>query len=398
MTPQTARPVVLVLTTYYLPGYKAGGPVRTIRNLVAALGDEFDFRIVTSDHEVGDPTPFPGVAVNGWNDVEGARVFYADRSALRPRRLGAIIADTAPDIVYVNSFFSPRFSLLPLVLRRLGRAAPRAAWIVAPRGEFARGALAIKSLKKRTCMAAARMLGLHRGVLWQASSPLEAGDIEREFGVSPDSIHVAPNLTTPIERDVPATERAGDPARLAVCFLARVCAMKNLAFAIETLARCSCAVDLHVYGPIEDEAYASKCRALVPPAGSALTVTWHGEVPPERVRGILSAHDVFFLPTLGENFGHVIFEALAAGVPVLLSDRTPWRDLGTEGVGWVLPLDDHGPFVKAIEGLAAMTPAARLGMRERARAYAVRVAESSEARAANRRLFHVALERAASAR
>jgi glycosyltransferase involved in cell wall biosynthesis len=173
--------------------------------------------------------------------------------------------------------------------------------------------------------------------------------------------------------------------------------MKNLAFAIETLARCRCPVDLHVYGPIEDEAYTESCRKLVPSAGSPLNVSWHGEVPHERVRAVLAEHDVFFLPTLGENFGHGIFEALAAGVPVLVSDRTPWRDLDRAGVGWVRPLDSHEPFVEVIESLAAMPADARLAMRQRAHAYATQTAASSAASDANRRLFYAALERGATA-
>ena len=392
MTPR--KPVVLVLTSHYLPGYKAGGPIRTIRNLVAALGDEFDFRIVTSDHDFGERRTFPSIATGEWNRVEAASVFYADQPALRPRRLAATIAAVDPDIVSVNSFFSPRFSITPLVLRRLRRAAPRAAWIVAPRGEFARDAIAIKPVKKRCYLAAARIAGLHRGVIWQASSPHEAADIEREVGVPREKIHVAPNLTAPVEADLPTTALRPDPTRLSVCFLARVCAMKNLAFAIESLARCRSPVDLHVYGPVEDEAYAATCRRLVPGGSPTFTVSWHGEVPHEEVRSTLAAHDVFFLPTLGENFGHGIFEALAAGVPVLVSDRTPWRDLDAAGVGWVRSLDDHGPFTAAIEALAAMAPDERLAMRRRAHAYAARFAASSEARDANRRLLLTALERA----
>jgi glycosyltransferase involved in cell wall biosynthesis len=84
-------------------------------------------------------------------------------------------------------------------------------------------------------------------------------------------------------------------------------------------------------------------------------------------------------------------------VPVLLSDRTPWRDLDAAGVGWVRPLDDHQPFVEAIESLADMSTDARLAMRKRAHAYAAQVAASSAARDANHRLFHAALGRAATA-
>lgn len=387
------RPVVLVPITYYLPGFKAGGPIRTLRNLIAALGDEFDFRIVTSDHEVGQREPYSDVTINGWNTVEGAQVFYADAAARRPWRLAATIAGVAPDIIYLNSFFSPGFSIIPLMFRRLGCLAARAPWIVATRGELSLGALAIKPMKKRAYIAAARLMGLHRGLIWQVSSAREAADLERQVGVSRDSIHVVPNLTTPVDGTLPRMDSRRDPARLSVCFLARVCEMKNLAFAIEALAESGCPADLHVFGPVEDEDYAARCRALVPHGNSALEVMWHGEVLPERVRSVLADHDLFFLPTMGENFGHGIFEALAAGVPVLVSDRTPWRDLEPSGVGWVLPLEDRSRFVAAIRGFAAMTPAARHEMRRRAHAYAARFAATSEAREAHRRMFRAALDR-----
>jgi glycosyltransferase involved in cell wall biosynthesis len=390
----TRRPVILVLTTYYLPGFRAGGPIRTIRNLAASLGHEFDFRIITSDRDVDGREPYTGVTINDWNTVEGAQVFYADTAARRSARFAETIAAASPDVVYVNSVFSPRFSIAPLVLRRLGCTDLCTPWIVAPRGEFSRGAIAIKALKKRSYLAAARFTGLHSDVIWQASSHHEAADIEREIGVPRHSIHVAPNLTAPVEHDLPVGNPCPDPSRLSVCFLARVCAMKNLVFAIETVTKCRSPIDLHIYGPVEDEAYAGRCRDLVPGGDATLRVFWHGEVPPEEVRSTLADHDVFFLPTLGENFGHGIFEALAAGVPVLVSDRTPWRDLDAEGVGWVKSLEDPGGFVAAIEGMAMMPPDARLAMRQRAHAYAARFAASSEARDANRRLFQFALDRA----
>lgn len=389
--PKRDRPVVFVLTAHYLPGYKAGGPIRTIRNLVGGLGDEFDFRIFTSDHDFAQSVSYADVRINDWNTVEGAKVFYADSAGCRPMGLAATLRAVDPDLVYINSFFSPRFSIAPLVLRWLGLTARPTPWIVAPRGEFSKGAIAIKSFKKRSYMTGARMVGLHRGVLWQASSAHEAADIEREFNVPPQLIHIAPNLTAPVDRILPAAVRRKAPGRLSVCFLARVCAMKNLLFAIDTLTRCRGDIDLHVYGPIEDQAYAESCRRLVRDSGSSLCVTWHGEVPHETVRSIIEGHDVFFLPTLGENFGHGIFEALAAGVPVLVSDRTPWRDLENAGVGWVRSLDDQGSFVEAIESFIAVASEAQHAMRSRAHAYAARVAESSVAKDANRRLFEVAL-------
>ena len=96
---QRARPRVLVFTAHYLPGYKAGGPIRSVQNVVAALGEEFDFRIFTSDRDYGDTTAYASVPINRWTSVDGAHVFYADR---RHRRIGQILRclhECDPDIV-----------------------------------------------------------------------------------------------------------------------------------------------------------------------------------------------------------------------------------------------------------------------------------------------------------
>lgn len=42
---------ILTLADYYLPGYKAGGPIRTLANMVDMLGDEFKFRHCPEYHE-----------------------------------------------------------------------------------------------------------------------------------------------------------------------------------------------------------------------------------------------------------------------------------------------------------------------------------------------------------
>jgi glycosyltransferase involved in cell wall biosynthesis len=58
------------------------------------------------------------------------------------------------------------------------------------------------------------------------------------------------------------------------------------------------------------------------------------------------------LPTLGENFGHAIFEALSAGRPVLISNQTPWHNLASQKIGWDISLDRPKEFVKAIEEIS----------------------------------------------
>jgi glycosyltransferase involved in cell wall biosynthesis len=101
--------------------------------------------------------------------------------------------------------------------------------------------------------------------------------------------------------------------------------------------------------------------------------------------------DLFFLPTLGENFGHAIFEALSSGVPVLISDRTPWQNLASQSAGWSFPLHEPQAFVASIETLAAMTAPKRAALRAGARALAERYVADTDAAGSARRMFETVL-------
>jgi glycosyltransferase involved in cell wall biosynthesis len=78
-------------------------------------------------------------------------------------------------------------------------------------------------------------------------------------------------------------------------------------------------------------------------------VDYAGEIANAELPAVTAKHHIFVLPTSGENFGHAIFEALALGKPVLISDQTPWRGLRAAGAGWDLALDKPGLFREAIE-------------------------------------------------
>src|SRR5690606_13980179 len=117
----SSRPVVLTFVHYYLPGYKSGGPIRTIANMAARLGDEIDFRIVTCDRDATETAPYPHLAdEESWLDVGKAKVLYLPPSRRSLRNMSRIMRETPHDILYLNSFFDPVFTLRPLLARRLG--------------------------------------------------------------------------------------------------------------------------------------------------------------------------------------------------------------------------------------------------------------------------------------
>src|SRR5438034_6920776 len=67
---------ILVTIQYYLPGYRAGGPVRSLANLVEMLGDEFEFYILTADRDLGVRQPFAKIKTGFWHRVGKASVCY----------------------------------------------------------------------------------------------------------------------------------------------------------------------------------------------------------------------------------------------------------------------------------------------------------------------------------
>jgi len=105
---------ILCFADYYLPGYKAGGPIQSIVNLVENLSDEFEFDIICNDHDLLDRQPYPNVKIDEWNAVSKARVFYASRKSLNFKIIKKLLNETKYDLLYFNSFFSFKFTIFPL--------------------------------------------------------------------------------------------------------------------------------------------------------------------------------------------------------------------------------------------------------------------------------------------
>lgn len=378
-------PTVLTFVSWYLPGFKAGGALQSIANLVEHLGNDFNFRIITDDRDMGDSGPYPGIIPGQWQTVGKARVCYLSPAMQRLRPIARLMRETPHDVVYLNSFLHPRFSTLPLLAQRL-HLAPRSPTVIAPRGEFSVGALALKAGKKRAFMLASRSLGLHSGLTWQASTEHEAEDIRRAMGGIAKDIRVACDLP---RRVVPVMQTAArQPGQaLRVVFLSRISPMKNLLFALEVLAQVKVPVAFSIYGPREDAAYWRQCETVIATLPAHVRVEYFGSVEPSRVIPVLSQHDLFFLPTAGENYGHVIAEALMAGLPVLLSDQTPWRGLQAKGIGRDLPLGDMAPFAIYIDHLASASAEEIAQIRHQVALQAAEIGDVSATISANRRLF-----------
>lgn len=335
---------ILALSQYYLPG-SGGGTIRALANIVERFASKHAFWIVTTDRDVAASAPYPGVTTGQWTKVGAARVYYDEQRRLTRRVLERLTREVAPDLIHPVSLFSP-LTVRALLSRRTGRLP--VPMMIAPHGEFSPGALAQKTTKKTAFLTMARATGLFRELSWQATSEHEAAEIRRALG-DRTIVRLAPVLRPAIAQIEIAPPLPKLPGVLRLLYLSRVTPKKNLHYLIERLGQVRGSVELDVIGPADDVAYLSRCRSAAANLPPNIEVRFLPEVRHDDVAAAYAARHVLVLPTLGENFGFVILEALAAGRPVIVSDRTPWRNLEQAGAGWDLDLGQPGNWIAALQ-------------------------------------------------
>lgn len=329
---------ILAIVDYYLPGYKGGGPIVSVSRMIQQLHKQFDFVVYTRDRDLGDKAAYPEIQSGTINQRDDCRVFYARPNQLNVQTLNKLIKTEKPDVIYLNSYFS-KLTRIALLMRKLGKT-KGIRFVLAPRGEFSPGALQLKGFKKSVYLKAAATTRFHDSLLWHVSSPLEKKEAIAALKNHPDVYVLAPDLMqspNELAKNIIKPKKRSGHAKFA--WISRISPKKNLLGAIEALKGCQGTAELTVFGPIEDEAYWNRCLEAVAELPAGITFEHRGGIPSSEVVKNLSQSHFFIFPTLGENFGHVIPEALSAGCPVILSDQTPWQFLEEHGAGWVLPLD-----------------------------------------------------------
>lgn len=366
-------PDALVLCAAYEPGFKQGGPVRSLGNLLPALQRYIRVAVITLDHDLGEREPLQGIISNRWQTRSGVAVLYMSAGPLwLPRFINALFR-TRARVLYLNSFFDWRFAILVLLLRRCGLFGDRKV-ILAPRGEFSRGALALKARKKRFYLALFRWLRVGRGLIWHATSPLEADDIRREIGGAAEVV-IAPNVPDLRLVDTPHSSSEKMTGRLSAVYLSRISPKKNLAAAIEALSFVKERITFAVYGPIGDSSYWDRCLALASKLPDNVHFHYLGAVEHSGVQDVLAKAELFVLPTLGENYGHAIVEALLCGCPVLVSDQTPWTELEERGAGWCIAPAAVRDIAARIDECARLPGNEHNSMRKAAALYGQKIAD-----------------------
>lgn len=339
------KPKILIFTDVYLPGVKGGGPIKTISSLVSKLCSNFDFYIFTNDRDLGDKIPYPNIQVNSWVKQGYLNVFYYDANTSK-KTFVDILNDVNYDLIYLNSFFNYKFTIIPLLMMKFGKMKKKPV-LLAPRGELSTAALLIKKNKKNIFTKIASVLGLYNNITFQASSIYEELDIKKfcnKYKIKESGVFICENLSNLV---ISREKEFNTSDVLKICYLSRISRMKNLKFAIDVLAKLTIPVEFSIYGPLEDLEYWFECQKSIQRLPDNVKVIRFDTVGNDKVQQTIQNYDLFFVPTLGENYGHVFIEAFASGTPVLVSDQTPWRNLKKLGIGWDLPLNIES-FVETV--------------------------------------------------
>jgi glycosyltransferase involved in cell wall biosynthesis len=374
---------ILVCIDWYLPGYKAGGPIRSCANIVAALKDDFYFSVITSDTDFSDETPYSNIKSNSWNFTEdGTRVYYFSKQNLSFNSISKVIAEEKPDILYMNSFFSEQFTLFPLLYAK-GKI-PHV--IIAPRGMLGKGALELKSFKKKIFIRLMIWLGAYKNVRWHASTPQEEKEIKNVLGKKAE-VHVALNLSSIKIVDGVLKNKVAN--ELKMVFFSRVSQKKNLHLMLELLKKVNSnfKIIFDIYGTLEDNAYWQQCEKLMAELPAHIIANYKGVVASEKIPDVFLNYHVSILPTMHENYGHSIVESFAQGVPVIISDQTPWKNLYGIKAGWDFALKIPDKFLHAIESCAEMNQETYNQWQQGALNYAQKILYNDEVLKQNKLLF-----------
>ncbi len=353
---------IMVFIGVYLPGKKYGGPVTSIRNFTEALGDDYSVRIVTTNHDFCEREAYKDIN-EGWNRVGKADVLYLPDEGLSFENLKGLLEEERPDIIYASGVMNIK------VNHGMFKAAKAVGIpiLLAPRGDICDNAINIKRWKKIPFLTVSRITKLFDGMYFQATAEEERTNLKKYLKIPDDRIFLLQNISA---EQVLKTDIKKNAGSLRAVFISRIHMKKNLLAAIQAVNAMTSEVTFDIFGPVEEEEYYEKCKEEMEKAPKNVKVSYKGMLKPGEAGEKFSEYDCFVFPTLTENYGHVIAEALMHDCPVVLSKgTTPWEDLESEGAGYLVELTDIEGYTAALEKIAALDGAEYKELVDRVRGY-----------------------------
>ncbi|WP_052049835.1 hormogonium polysaccharide biosynthesis glycosyltransferase HpsP [Leptolyngbya sp. KIOST-1] len=356
-----------------------GGPSQMVRGFahgLAAAGAEVTILTTNANGDAGQPPLAVPLGVPVAEDNYTVRYFPCSPWRRYKFSVGLLSwlyrHGHEYDLAHIHALFSPlstaaatvaRWQGLPYVLRPLGTLDP-----------------ADLQKKKRLKQIYGRLLeapNLAGAAALHFTSPIEA-EVSHRFGTQPPSWVIPLGVTPPPALSDEERQRIlaqlGIPLRRPlVLYLSRLDPKKGLDLLLPALERVMAqGIDFHLVlagGNPQDPDYEAAVgdRIRASPLGDRTSLT--GFVTGPTKAALLQTADLFVLPSYYENFGIAVAEAMAAGVPVVVSKGVYlWPDIVASGSGWVCDLSVESVAQSLAEAL--QTSAQRQLRGQQAQVYA----------------------------
>lgn len=235
--------------------------------------------------------------------------------------------------------------------------------IISPRGMLEPWAMNHKAWKKRLAWNLYQRRDLESASVLHATAEQEANNF-RKLGLR-QPIAIIPNGTDLPEWRDPADPQ-GSPRKM--LFLSRIHQKKgllNLVQAWQTVKPSGW--KMIIAGP-DEGGHQPIVEAAIHQAGLQDAFAFTGSVYGDEKAALYRSAEVFVLPTFSENFGLVVAEALACGVPVITTKGAPWQGLHTHRCGWWIDIGVE-PLVAALHEATTLPPDTLRTMGQRGRVY-----------------------------
>jgi glycosyltransferase involved in cell wall biosynthesis len=307
---------IFISIPWFLPAFKAGGPIQSIANLVDNYTEDIVYYIFCSNKDLNNEIN-TGKAFNEWIKHNEHTYVWYDTGFSTKNNLLLENKKLQPDVLYIIGLFDWNYNIIPLLY---GTAKKR---ILSARGMLHPGALSQKSIKKKIFLTLLKLIKIKKDTSFHATDDDEASFIKNIFGHA-CKVSVAGNFAKTIQyKNLPHKERNV----LKLITVALISPMKNHLLVLQALVNCKDDIEYNIYGPIKDIEYWELCKKQMALLPSNIKVKYHGEINPTAIENILAQNHVFIMPSKSENFGHALVEALSSGKPIITSYATPWNNL-----------------------------------------------------------------------
>lgn len=373
---------------------ESGGPSRSVSALATAVAQQGnDVELVALEYGSGSNAPMvaPKPVLTTLVPCRGAfakkfrrtpefekalRKGYADYSEVRGQR--ADVSRLKNPIIHDNGLWLPTNHTAARVARQTGLPL-----IVSPRGMLTPWAMRFHGFKKRLAWLLYQCRDLQSARVLHATSHQEAAEF-RALGLK-QPIAVIPNgVAMPGEVEKSEGRRQKAEAKT-LLFLSRIHPKKGLLDLVEAWATVIRNSEFRIQNSEmwqvviaggDENGHLAEVKAAISKYGAGSreqgarkfeeSFQFIGEVADEAKWDLYQSADLFVLPTYSENFGIVIAEALACGVPVITTRGTPWEDLITHRCGWWVEIGPK-PLAEALKAAMKLPDEERQAMGLRGR-------------------------------